>query len=319
MKLSPIELLPPELLQPIFLLSGPHLPLAYSSPIIATKLSDKRLYTAVCTRYLASDPADNYYSYRDAQTRIFASKWMTWPFLQSFLTQTYQANGCLCGKSLQTGCFDPQWPPEFEDATRMVFSRSHMPVLWRVAGRLPVKLLQGPWTVDKVQFLRFLLWLTPMSVDWADAEVKRIVVQARREALLGHNLEVVELFNHNRRLGRPVDGQMVKMAVVEGGCDRSIVWDCLEALKAVGSRQLPADIEAELEQWCDDRIREGSPKGEWLRMKMTKLRKGRLSVQDGEYEVEGDKLVVHNLMWNKKLERDGWFIANLLRGGDAWA
>jgi hypothetical protein len=140
MALTHIERLPAELIQPIFLLSGPNLALPLASHHIGAKLSDDYIFQTVCSEYLTAkdhpltDKAIN-------QSRIFASRWMTWDLFQAFLVKTYESVGCLCGKTQEEGCFDAQWPPEWEDATEMVFSRSHFPELAWVKCRIPAKLL----------------------------------------------------------------------------------------------------------------------------------------------------------------------------------
>lgn len=175
---SPLELLPAELLQPIFFLSDLNLSLIDASPYIAAKLADNYIYNAVCTIYLtATDTPFSLYERSRAQTRIFASQWMTWPYFQSWVLKTWGNNGCLCGKTEDSGCIDKQWPPDFEDATRMLFTRSHLSVLADVKGRLPSKLFRGPRTADKLQFLRFLLAITAMSVDWEDDECRKLVLK----------------------------------------------------------------------------------------------------------------------------------------------
>jgi hypothetical protein len=148
----------------------------------------------------------------------------------------------------EEGCFDAQWPPEWEDATEMVFSRSHFPELAWVKCRIPVKLLRGPWTSGKTQFLRFLLWTTSMTVDWADSEVRKAALRGRKEAMMEQNLEVVEIFNHNRRLGKPPNLETVRFAVMEAGCDRSIVVDTMSTACA------------SLDAWCEERIEAGDSK-----------------------------------------------------------
>jgi hypothetical protein len=319
MSLSPLELLPAELLRLIFFLSDLNLSLVDASPYIAVKLADNYIYNAVCTIYLTTT---NILSPRSeqsyAQTRIFASQWMTWPYFQSWVLKTWENNGCLCGKTKDTGCFDKQWPPDFEDATRMLFTRSHLPVLACVKGRLPIKLLHGPWTADKTQFLRFLLWITPMSVDWEDERCRRLALEGRREAVLRGNLEVVELFNHNRRLGKAPNVEMVRFAVFEGGCDRSIVYDTMAAARIWNLRG-DAWKDEELDNWCEERIKNGDPKGLWLKLKLEELMTTKIAGEDntitadgvkvipgqmhpntGNYDdVAGDKLVVRSLKWNQ--------------------
>ena len=236
MILSPIELLPTELLQSIFLLSGLNLSLVDASHHIASKLADEYIYHVVCTHYLTINLESRIKQSR-AQTRLFASRWMTWGYFKSFIIKTWEDKGCLCGKTEEEGCFDKQWPPDFGDATSMLFTRSHLPALSFVKCRIPVKLLHGPWTVDKIQFLRFILWVTSMTVDWADQGTRTLVLEGKGEAMLTRNLEIVQLFNHNRRLGRAPNLDTVRFAVLEGGCDRSIVYDTMAAARMWNLRE----------------------------------------------------------------------------------
>lgn len=269
MSLAYIERLPTELIQPIFLASGPNLALPLVSHRIAAKLCDERIYESVCTQLLAtSAPQDAAHSCN--QTMLFAAKWMTWDFFKAFILKTYTDSGCLCGKTKGQGCPAPQWPPNFEDATTMDFHRAHWPTLTYVKARLPLKLLQGPWTQNKIQFLRFLLWTTAMSVRWADTEVMEVVRKGKRQAILEKNLEVVQLFNHNRRLGRAPGLEQIRFTVMEAGCDRSIVYDTMA--NALSHREGNNWVCAELDNWCQERIDANDPKGQWLKTKLEELR-----------------------------------------------
>jgi hypothetical protein len=173
MRVASIERLPTEILQPIFALSGYNLALIQASQILGTRLSSEYVYNGACDHFLTG-ACDDYIMRSTSQSSIFASKWMTWTFLKRWILKTFESSGCLCGRTPDEGCFDAQWPPNFENATSMVFSRSHLPRLAFIHCRLPKKLLAGPWTSDKVQFLRFLLWITSMTVDWRDPESHRL-------------------------------------------------------------------------------------------------------------------------------------------------
>ncbi|KAF1831420.1 hypothetical protein BDW02DRAFT_572031 [Decorospora gaudefroyi] len=325
MKLSPIERLPIELLQPIFLQAEHNIALLKASDYIAARLSSPYIYHSVCDYHLTSVHCKRA-EQSAAQTYIFASKWMTWVFFQSWILKRFEPSQCLCDR---TACFDPQWPPNFQDATNMVFSRSHLPRLAFVKGRLPKKLLRGPWTQDKVQFLRFLLWLTSMTVDWRDSEARQVAMEGRKQAMLEQNLEAVELFNHNRRLGKAADLDTVCFAVLEAGCNRSIVYDTLRAANMWNTRG-PCRHSAELYAWCEVRRAEGDPKGAWLWKKLqescvhdckqnAETEKDRacgyvakdqvLDPESGDYHGEGgDFLVVNELQWNKVHIHRGWLI-----------
>jgi hypothetical protein len=334
MALAPIERLPTELIQPVFLLSGANPSLALASHHIAAKLANDYIYHATCTQYLTGpltargEDDDQQHSRAEqsqSQTAIFAAKWMTWSFFKAWCTKQYgpDSNGCLCNKTPEEGCFDPIWPPEWEDATKMVFSRSHLPNLAYVKARIPKKLLHN-WDQDKIQFLRFLFWTSSMTIDWADEETRQVVQEGKKEAFLTGNLEAVEIFNHNRRLGKTPNLDLVRFAVVEGGCERSIVYDTMLTARMWGVKAEGWNDDV-LDKWCEDRIQEGNPKGQWLKTKLAELRKtkedededkgkapatttegekpvapGTLDPTSADYDdVDGDKLVVKQHRWNQ--------------------
>ncbi len=315
MSLAAIERLPIELLQPIFASSGYNLALVQASHVLGTRLSSEYVFNNTCNYYL-TELCDDYAVRSAAQSAIFASKWMTWSFFKSWIIGTYESNGCLCGSNLDEGCFDAQWPPNFEEATSMVFSRSHLPRLAFVRCRIPKKLLSAPWTSEKVRFLRFLLWVTSMTVDWRDPEMYQLAKEGRRQAFLENNLEAVELFNNNRRLGKPPTLETVRFAVTQANCNRSIIYDTLRSTYRWSSSRETWNNE-DLYQWCDERIWNNDIKGVWLRGMLEALNHGELGTYDktkerdilfdrivgGAAEAYGNKfddaLIINELPWNK--------------------
>lgn len=285
MPLAPIECLPVELLQPIFLASEYNLGLLQASDRVAAKLSSDYVYYPTTTYWL-NDVVNRRDVRSAAQTYIFACKWMTWSLFKSWATKTYEQNGCLCGLTAEQGCFDPQWPPNFENATEMVLSRSHLPRIAFVKGRVPQKLLRGPWTQDKTEFLRFLLWLTSMTVDWNDSETRQVAIAGRLQAMREKNLDAVELFNHNRRLGRAADVPLVRFAVMEAGCNRSIVYDTM-IMASTWGKNLSFDCE-ELDRWCEERSAAGDYRGDWLREQLEGLRSPTKSMAVSQRSHQGD-------------------------------
>jgi hypothetical protein len=327
MVLAPIESLPTELLQPIFTAADHDVALVKASPYIAARLSSEYIYHLTCDYYL-NEVHDNRVEQSAAQTLIFASKWMTWAFFQSWILRRFGPNGCLCDQTQDKGCFDAQWPPNFDDATKMVFSRSHLPRLAFVKARIPKKLLCGPWTQDKIEFLRFLLWITSMSVD---PEALQAAVEERKQATLERNLEAVELFNHNRRLGRAADLDTVRFAVIEAGCDRSVVYDTLLAANLWNTSR-KSRHSSELHGWCEAKTAHGDPRGAWLQKKLEeshifrnakeaeeadertqgRIRSGVLDPSTGNYNGGPDDcLTVHQLEWNKVCSHLCTFLINL--------
>ncbi|KAF3047045.1 hypothetical protein E8E12_010763 [Didymella heteroderae] len=323
MSIAAIERLPVELLQPIFASSGYNIALVQASAILGARLSSEYVYHNICDHYL-KDQCDDFAVRSAAQRAIFASKWMTWSFFKSWLVKTYETKGCLCGLTPEEGCFDAQWPPVFENATSMVFSRSHLPRLAFVRCRIPKKLLGGPWTIDKIQYLQFLLWTTSMTVDWQDPETRQRAFDGKRQAILEKNLGAVELFNNVRRLGRPPTLETVRFAVAEGGCDRSIVYDTLKSAYRWSSSSEVWDYSA-LYQWCDQRIWDNDNRGVWLRGILQSLRHSELGSYDKSMGRDAsfskivdaaaeaysddfcDQLIRNELPWNKERRQIGWF------------
>lgn len=328
MTLAAIERLPVELLQPIFAASGYNVALIQASRVLGTRLSSEYVYYNICDYYL-TDRCNDYIVRSAAQSAIFASSWMTWSFFKTWVVRAYESKGCLCGLTPAEGCFDAQWPPNFENATSMVFTRSHLPRLAFIRGRLPRKLLAGPWTSEKVQFLRFLLWTTAMTIDWRDSETCRVVSEGRRQAFLENNLEAVQLFNNNRRLGRPPTMETVRFAVADAGCSRSIVYDTLRSAYRSNPANDKWDFTA-LYQWCDQRIWNNDIRGVWLRGILQALHYARVGncdksndrdqmfgsiVEEAAEAYEDrfkDQLVRNELPWNKIIATRGWLIVGSL-------
>ncbi|KAF2502344.1 hypothetical protein BU16DRAFT_449228 [Lophium mytilinum] len=287
MPLAPLERLPTEILEEIFKHSLWNLDLPLASPHLASKLASNHCYQGICSAYLSVPIGDRVRQTR-IQSRIFACRFMTWDFFKIYLTRAYEEVGCICGDD---DCFTPIWPPAFSDPASMPFTIGHLPQLSYIKCRIPIKLLHGPWTEEKTQFLRFLIQTSSMTVDWADKETRRLAVQGKKEAILARNYSVVDLFNHNRRLGKPPGLDLVRFAVMEGGCDRTIVFDIMNTARTWGVRYWTSDI---LDDWVKKAVEEGNPKGAWLKVKLDELRSNKALTSDvGNYEMEGDVLQVN--------------------------
>lgn len=153
-----------------------------------------------------------------------------------------------------------------------------------------------------------------MTVDWANEATRKAVLLGKKEAIRDANLEVVELFNHNRRLGKPPGLEVVKFAVLEGGCNRSIVYDTMATARTWGVRGHGWKCDV-LDKWCEEQIERANPKGTWLKIKLQELRQadatdgeelfGYMHPKTGDYEdVENDKLVIKgNTRWNEVSKR----------------
>lgn len=155
-----------------------------------------------------------------------------------------------------------------------------------------------------------------MTVNWNDQETRQMVLDGRRQAFLEKNLGAVELFNHNRRLGRPPTLETVQFAVAEAGCDQSIVYDTLRSAFRWVSPSATWNYSI-LYQWCDQRIWNNDIKGVWLRGILQALCHTELGSYDKSLDRDvlfgkivdvaaeaysekvGEELIRNELPWNK--------------------
>ena len=152
-----------------------------------------------------------------------------------------------------------------------------------------------------------------MTVDWADKGTRRLALEGKMEAMREGNLDAVQMFNHNRRLGKAPGLEQVRYAVIECGCDRSIVYDIMSSARTWGLRgpQWSCSI---LDSWCENSIEVGNPKAKWLKLKLNELRTAHGAVRNrstavvygymdpkaGDYDdVEGETLIIRDSKENQ--------------------
>jgi hypothetical protein len=292
--IAPIEALPAEILQEIFLLTDMDVHLPRASLTLSCKLSDPYVLSLFCekafrTTSLSPNQAMNY---RERQKRVllqrqlFGMRWMTWSFFSPFLQRWKNQ---ISARKSSRSCLSQthrQIAGGFHSARGRL--SEPCPFIPEVICSLPDKLLRGPFTKDKLNFLRCLLSISNASVDWANKESVRLSILAKREAILERNLEAVHLLSGTRRLAKAPNLELVKFAVIEGGCDRSIVLELMTAAREWGHRRW-ADVE--LDAWVAREAAQGSLKARWLRIKLDELRYGKFpDPKTGDYV--GDYLVV---------------------------
>jgi hypothetical protein len=298
-KLAPLETLPTEIIQDIFLRClDPNLPL--SSLHISAQLQDFHIYNELCDYAFGYSTPPSFAKPQrcvENQTELFQRRWMTWPFFKQYLTKRVPPSACGCPVYLS--CNEPGGCSEFQLETKdpnttgvKTFSKvpygGSGPQPLDIRGALPKKLTRGPWTEDKLSFLRCLLRITRMSVDWADKAAIRTASQGKRDAIMERNLDAVHMFSRVRRLGKAPNLALVKYAVLEANCDRSIVLNLMTAAKEWGLRQWN---DWELDVWIVREEAQGNPKAKWLRIKLDELRYGHMpDPKTGDYR--GDILEV---------------------------
>lgn len=272
--LSPIERLPTEVIQEIFRWSR-NFNLALSSPYIAFKLSNQSMYNVAC------DYAFDITSFRRpaqqsaSQQELFSRRWMTWDFFKQYLCRDTYPNACPCWLTLLGYQCDGSWCRTGATLPSSLSCRAgparNLTGIKNINCPLPTKLTRGPFTPDKIRLLAFLLKATNMSIDRADKEAIRIATRGRREAIRDRNYDAVWLFGRSRRLGNAVTLDLIKFAVIDCDCDRTIVFDLMVAAK--GSRWSRWN-DLELDAWVARKEAAGNPKGKWLKKKLEELRSG---------------------------------------------
>lgn len=289
--LSPIERLPAEILQEIFPLThmDPNLPKA--SLTISRKLSDRYVLSRFCDKAFQQSVSSNTaVNYRERQERwrlqrqAFDLRWMTWDFFSWYLQRWKRRIATHPGEHLNR----TQWPAMVGCRWLRCKINSYNHEIPQIICPLPNKLLRGPFTEEKLSFLGCLLNISNASVDWASRASVRLSTLAKREAILERNLEAVHLLSRTRRLAKAPNLELVKFAVIQGGCDRSIVLELMIAAREWGHRRW-GDVE--LDAWVAREAAKGNPKARWLRLKLDDLRFGRFpDPKTGDYV--GDCLVL---------------------------
>ncbi|KAF2753470.1 hypothetical protein EJ05DRAFT_480476 [Pseudovirgaria hyperparasitica] len=246
---SPLERLPNELLQEIFLLSG-NIELPGCSLSLARSLSGNKTIqlSFVLGRHPnTSKPLDA----TDAAviTRILKCRFVTWPFLQSWIHAAYTLD-----KQQHHHHNHPTKPKRSHITPRKLIAQpdqqpaspSSPPTWFNFHPPLnrddedyhvciPRKLLRGPWTSDDTSSLTLL---THAGAVIADLELAR---RGLRKAIATANLRVIyslvyvrspqsqsrqEQQQQQQRWGSyvRVTTEILRFAVVECGCDPSVVW-----------------------------------------------------------------------------------------------
>lgn len=221
---------------------------------------------------------------------------MDWGFFEWYIRKiTEEGRGCGCAAdgTCCKGVGRCKDPARWERARFLVRSEEgegNNGLLPHLSCWIPDKLLRAPFTEDNLAFLTCLLKVSKMSVNWASRESVNLTTLAKHTAVRTKNLPFVQLFSRTRRLCRAPNLGLVKYAVMEAGCERSIVFELMSAARQWGCRRWQDE---ELDERCKAEEGEGNLKGAWVRMKLGELRGGGWpDARRGDYEALGDVLVV---------------------------
>ncbi|KAF2455769.1 hypothetical protein BDY21DRAFT_348626 [Lineolata rhizophorae] len=234
--LSGLELLPTEILQQIFLESENNDFPATSLPILR-KLSSERMYLDFSVaivlggRYRKFLPGKK----QSPQSRLFASRYMTWQFFQKLLTKMYN-DYCLerskSGLPEDTTSTPPWFHPdqsyrqESEEERPEGSDFEHYKQWFPIddAFLIPVKLLHGPWEPDKEQFLAWFVRILRSFdlVDRVHTIAGEIATQGLFEAIEQRSCIAADSLMESP-IGVIPDPNMIRHAVIRCGCPRDIV------------------------------------------------------------------------------------------------
>jgi len=283
--LSRLEQLPTEILQAIFV-HDPNPSLPAASPVLLSQLSGDHVYKSVTTTILMRTlgfsqglMSQDVASKEDlaASTRLLNSKFMTWDFFKRWLQEQYDSH---------VPATSPPDQRQQDDCTEMWFTLGPS-----ISLLPPKKLLVGPWTTEKSEFL-FLLHSGTWDMITSDPISGELAYEGLAQAISECAGRAVLTLLHLRL--RPTT-EHLRLAVIDSGCDRGTVssladsgmtfldrarWDrSTDAAPSHGA--IPSDIDffdPPLWSWADQARARGDENGEWL---MDLLRKhGRAMGQD---------------------------------------
>ncbi|KAF2503057.1 hypothetical protein BU16DRAFT_27762 [Lophium mytilinum] len=211
--LSPLERLPAEILQEITVLSNNHF-LPQASSLVGSKLSCEHIYMHFCFQ--------GFFYYHDNapspihQRWLFSRRWMTWSLFQNYAIKAYEEyhrrvydGGTQCGYPISRFrpevCFiKREWnrfgrpelrPPNFSPSNED--TDTFHPYLNAIHCRIPPKLLHGPFTADKLAFLRFLT-TNPVMVRHTMDRKGYVFSSAWQEGLTLGNYDLLSLLLSHR-------------------------------------------------------------------------------------------------------------------------
>jgi hypothetical protein len=270
--LSALEQLPTELVQAIFVQSG-NLALPMSSPDLVAQLSGRQLQWELTQNALSrvvSQLNEKATSATSTQltdaTRLLNSRFMTWSFFQTWLDHESDVRDLEISEPRVLN--NEPWRSRYADIWVALQPSSRL--------SLPAKVVRGPWTAERISFLK-VFSLYPEACDVPlDGIVAEVAYEGFERAVEEQCLEVIKLL---RNLQVKPDQELLRKAVIDHGCDKSIVlyllqWFVVDLMKwnitiatdatSLLSRPEVDFLDPMLWAWTEKAKAVGEPKGEWL-------------------------------------------------------
>ena len=279
-KLSRLEQLPAELLQAVFFYSM-NVSLPRSSLHLATKLSSEHVFLSFTRRLFSeassfhtdpSSPVSEHQQYVANQlTGLLSCKFFTWEFFRRYARAAYD-DYCAKLKSRSRLKFeDPIDIVSMYDEKQYMFLHNNLLpdyLDFATPFHVPEKLLHGPWTQDRINFLYFLTWYF-VSIDWKSSTAGETAKQGLLEAIHeGKTIPAICLLY--AKIGVKPTTEILRMAATEAPFNRIIIMWLIKratstAKKTHDSYEGVDFLDPPLWTWAEQQEREGNPNGAWLK------------------------------------------------------
>lgn len=136
---------------------------------------------------------------------------------------------------------------------------------------IPTKLLHGPWTDSKIEFLETLK-LAGAELDWETGNSGEVAESSLKEAILQGNVRVLKALSkrpsvdlmppmelYSPETGVPLTQKHLRLAILEAGCDERVVTAIVDALESRSSLR-----DSDFYEWAVDQDVKGNERGTWL-------------------------------------------------------
>ncbi|KAI6885457.1 hypothetical protein KC360_g3633 [Hortaea werneckii] len=257
-----VEELPTEILQNIFYFSG-NLNLALASTSLQSQLSSKHVYLAHTTRLLQPLLGHEGTEREDtdiaAASRLLSCRFFTWDFFKTWLVQR------------SSNVAD-------KHASEQSLSAEGYLALWQAqqpSPRLlpPLKVLHGPWTRDKVEFLTLMAVTEPDLPSLSPIHGEAVYLGLNQAVAERSFDAVAQLLRFKPNL----DTEILRKAVIDNVFNRDVVLkladyavqrqqESISSQADISVKEMPAVdfLDPALWAWAERARNNDNENGEWL-------------------------------------------------------
>lgn len=238
-KLSAFEQLPTEIIQIIFDCSN-NISLPLSSLVFSRQLSAQPIYVRFAAELLYASPLDDDVGEPSrhsaaAVSRMLQCRWMSWEIFKAAALECFsRAKRNLAIQDEHESFNRIAMPPPFTQPHSRFRTSSYLSITPQT--QIPTQLLRAPFSPSKTSFLHFLVGQSA-GIDWTSSSRGESATVGLISAIAARNrTAVAALLAPN--LGIAPSAAALRVAVVEHGCDRTIVFHLLAAaLRALISQR----------------------------------------------------------------------------------